>query len=126
MIRTSYRDTVFKTISLLLMIKVGQRFDDIRIESEQNLTAEQKIQLKKQYVKELLKESSVKKDIQLDLDDISKRKTEIVFEIMRQYSLDKNPSEMTYYHDQLCVVFDQCLWNVRVYVNKNRWDELGM
>jgi len=108
------------------MIRVAKRFDRMTIQCSAELSHEQIEQLRRQYAKELLKDDRVKKDIQIDLDDIYKQKTDIVAEIMRQHSLDKNPSEMTYYHDQLGIIFDQCLWNVRVYVSKNRWEELGL
>lgn len=125
MLRTSYRDTVFRSIALMLMVRVGQRFENMSIEGGEHMTAEQKVQLKKQYAKELLKDSRVKKDIDLDIDDISKQKSDMVYEIMRQHGLHNNVSESTYMHDQLSLIFDQCLWNVRVCVKRGNWDALG-
>jgi 3-methyladenine DNA glycosylase AlkC len=107
------------------MVKVGERFENMRIEGGDHLTAEQKVQLKKQYAKELLKDSRVKKDIDVDIDDISKQKSDMVYEVMRQHGLLKNQSESTYIHDQLSLIFDQCLWNVRVCVKRGAWDALG-
>lgn len=107
------------------MIRVGKRFEDMHIHSDKSLSPEQIAQLKRQYAKELLKDSRVKKDIMLDLDDIYRQKDDLVHQVMREYSLDKNTSESTYYHDQMSVVFDQCLWNIRVYVNANKWEQLG-
>lgn len=126
MLRTSYRDTIFRTIALFLMIRVGKRFDNMRIEGADHLTSEQRVQLKKQYAKELLKDNRVKKDIDLDIDDISRKKSDMVSEIMRQYGLLTNVLESTYYHDQLSIIFDQCLWNVRVCVKKGDWEALGL
>lgn len=108
------------------MTRVGSRFESMQIQTDRELSPEQTAKLKRDYAKELLKDSRVKKDIGLDIDDISRQKGDLIAEIMRQYSLDKNPSESTYYHDQMCIIFDQCLWNVRVYVNAGRWEELGM
>ncbi len=126
MLRTSFREVVWRSIAILLMKKVGQRFDDMVIDAPSHITAEQKMQLKRQYAQELLKDDRVKKDAQHDLDDISRMKSDVVAEILRQYSLDKNLSESTYYHDRLCFLFDECMWNIRYLVKKGKWKELGV
>ena len=117
---------VFRSISLLLMRRMGERLDAIKVQAPPSVTPEQIVQIKRQYAQELLQDERVKKEAQLDLDDIYRLKSDLVAEILRQHSLDKNPAESTDYHDTLCKLFDQCLWNVRVCVKKGRWADLGV
>ncbi len=126
MLRTSFRGVVFRSISILLMKRVGSRLDEIRVQAPPHITPERIAQIKREYAHELLQDDRVKKDAQLDLDDIYRLKSDLVAEILRQHSLDKNSAESTDYHDTLCKLFDQCLWNIRVLVNKGRWKDLGL
>jgi hypothetical protein len=125
-LRTSFRSVVYRSISILLLKRVGEHLDTIRIDAPAHVTAEQIVQIKRQYAQELLQDDKVKKDAQLELDDIYRNKTDLIAEILRQYALDKNKSERTDYHDTLSVLFDECLWNIRLMVNKGRWKELGV
>lgn len=108
------------------MKRIGERLDGIRVHAHPSITPEQIVQIKRQYAQEFLQNEDVKKDAQLDLDDIYRLKSDLVAEILRQHSLDKNPAESTDYHDTLCKLFDQCLWNVRLLVKKGRWADLGV
>lgn len=124
--RTSFRKVIYKSICILLLKRVGERLDGITVSAPAYITPEQLVQIKRQYAQELLQDDRVKKDAQIELDDIYRQKTDLIAEVLRQYALDKNKSESTDYHDTLGRLFDECLWNVRVMVNKGRWSQLGV
>lgn len=126
--RTSFREVVSRSIAIFLAHRLESRLGNIKVEAPNylKLTAEQVIQIKRQYIKELLKDERFKKEAQLDLDDLYRNKTDLLEEILRQYSLHKNIHESTSYHDILSRLFDECLWNTRLLVKKGQWKRLNL
>lgn len=126
MLDVSYRDVVFRTIGVLLLQKVSDVYDSITITSgSEYLTPEELIIVKQRYLKEVVKDVRIKKDLQLELSNIAKRKIDIIAEILKQHQLDKS-SESTYYHDTLSQIFDKQIWRMRNIVNQANYHELNI
>lgn len=125
-LRTSLRDSVFRSIAILLLKKIGEQIDSIHIDAPSSVTPEQLVELKRQYVRHLLQDLIFKNDAEIELNQISRQKSDLVSEILRQYGLHNNPHESTYFHDVLCQLFDECLGDIRRIVKKGHWELLGI
>jgi hypothetical protein len=79
--------------------------------------------IKDKYFDSLMREDHIKKDLQKDLDDIQRMKTDLIIEILRQHCMNIK-DEQDFYHQELGKVFDYQLWNIRLLVSKNCWREL--
>jgi len=118
MLRTQFTDVIYDSICILLAKRVNEMLNCMTVKSEVKLSSEEEVELKKQYFIQILKEDRVKKDLMYECDEIMKRKTDLLAEILKQYGM-ANTSESTYYHDFLQNTFDGQLWRIRSLIRNN-------
>ncbi len=115
MLRTMFTQVIFDTIVVLLSNKMDRMLSRITISSDKALTKEKEEEVRIKYFEQILSEHHVQNELTACLNEIQKKKSDILVEILKQHSMDKG-DESTYYHDFLQNMFEKQLWRVRILV----------
>ncbi len=133
MLNSTYTDVIHRSITGYLSIAMNEIRDTIKLDSKwlANELAQYPVsqhvsiivQLKEKAFLGILATDSCKKSLLWTVTETAKKRSDIIWEIMKQFGIDKG-TDINYLHQQMETIFDRCVRKVRICIQQGKWKEL--